>query len=266
MSNDPGRVTVPKFVAMKAAGRKITMLTAYDFTTAQLVDGAGVDAILVGDSVAMVVQGRANTLPVTLDQMIYHAEMVRRGVQRALVIVDMPFPTDRLGGLEAVRSAARILKETGCQAVKFEGGGDQPEVIAALVSAGIPVMAHCGLRPLNIHRLGGHRVQRNAEQLHADVKAAEAAGAFAILLECIPADLAAEITAAVSIPTIGIGAGPGCDGQVLVFHDLLGLTPGRLPRHVKTYAELGKTAMEAISRYGDEVRAGQFPGRDQSFQ
>jgi len=266
MSSDSGRVTVPKFIAMKAAGRKITMLTAYDYPMARLVDAAGVDAILVGDSLAQVVQGHATTLPVTLDQMVYHAEMVGRAVQRALVVVDMPFPTDRLGGLEAVRSAGRILKETRCQAVKLEGGGDQAEVVAALVSAGIPVMAHCGLRPQSIHQTGGYRVQRDRQQLHSEAKAAEAAGAFAILLECIPADLGAEVTAAVSIPTIGIGAGPGCDGQVLVFHDLLGLTPGRLPRHVKTYADLGKTTAEAIARYCDEVRTGQFPGPEQSFQ
>ena len=266
MSSDPGRMTVPKFVAMKAAGRKITMLTAYDYTMGRLVDEAGVDAVLIGDTLAMVVQGHDTTLPATLDQMVYHAEMVGRAVQRALVVVDMPFPTDRLGIHEAIRCASRVLKETGCQAVKLEGGADQASVISALVSAGIPVMAHCGLRPQNIRQLGSYRVQRDGQQLLADAKAAEEAGAFAILLECIPVDIATEITAAVSVPTIGIGAGPGCDGQVLVFHDLLGLTQGRLPRHVKTYADLGKTVHEAITCYCDEVRTGQFPGRGQSFQ
>ncbi len=266
MSSDPGRMTVPKFVAMKAAGRKITMLTAYDFAMARLVDAAGVDAILVGDSLAMVVQGHDTTLPATLDQMVYHAEMVGRAVQRALVVVDMPFPTDHLGIHETIRAAGRILKETHCQAVKLEGGADQAEVISALVSTGIPVMAHCGLRPQSIHQLGGYGVQRDRKQLHADARIAAQSGAFAIVLECIPVDIAAEITAAVSIPTIGIGAGPGCDGQVLVLHDLLGLTSGRLPRHVKTYAELGKTVHEAVARYCDEVRTGQFPGPEQSFQ
>jgi 3-methyl-2-oxobutanoate hydroxymethyltransferase len=259
-------MTVPKFVAMKAADRKITVLTAYDFAMARLVDAAGVDAILVGDSLAMVVQGHDTTLPATLDQLVYHAEMVGRAVQRALVVVDMPFPTDHLGIPEAVRAAARILKETRCQAVKLEGGADQAEVISALVSAGIPVMAHCGLRPQSVHQLGGYNVQRDRKQLHADAKTAQQSGAFAVILECIPADIAAEITAAVSIPTIGIGAGPSCDGQVLVLHDLLGLTAGRLPRHVKTYAELGKTVQEAVASYCDEVRTRRFPGPEQSFQ
>jgi 3-methyl-2-oxobutanoate hydroxymethyltransferase len=266
MSSDAGRMTVPKFVAMKAARRKIAMLTAYDHPMGRVADTAGVDAVLVGDSLAQVVQGHETTLPVTLDQMIYHAEMVGRAVQRALIVVDMPFPSDHLGIHEAIRAAGRILKETRCQAVKLEGGADQAEVIAGLVSAGIPVMAHCGLRPQSVHRLGGYRVQRNRAHLLADAKAAEQAGAFAILLECIPIDIAVEITAAVSIPTIGIGAGPGCDGQVLVFHDLLGLTPGRLPRHVKVYADLGKITLDAIAQYCDEVRTGQFPSREQSFE
>jgi 3-methyl-2-oxobutanoate hydroxymethyltransferase len=258
-------MTVPKFVGMKGAGRKITMLTAYDFTMARLVDEAGVDAILVGDSLANVVQGHDTTLPATLDQMVYHAEMVGRAVQHALVVVDMPFPTDHLGIHEAIRAAGRILKETRCQAVKLEGGADQADVISGLVSAGIPVMAHCGLRPQSVHRMGGFSVQRDRKQLLADARIAQQSGAFGIVLECIPVDIAAEITAAVSIPTIGIGAGPACDGQVLVFHDLLGLTSGRLPRHVKTYAELGRTVQEAVGRYCDEVQTGQFPGPEQSF-
>lgn len=265
MGSAPGRITVPKFVGMKGAGRKITMLTAYDFTMARLVDEAGVDAILVGDSLANVVQGHDTTLPATLDQMVYHAEMVGRAVHRALVVVDMPFPTDHLGIHEAIRAAGRILKETRCQGVKLEGGADQAEVISGLVSAGIPVMAHCGLRPQSVHRMGGFIVQRDRKQLLADARIAQQSGAFGIVLECIPVDIAAEITAAVSIPTIGIGAGPACDGQVLVLHDLLGLTSGRLPRHVKPYAELGKTVQEAVGRYCDEVRTGQFPGPEQSF-
>jgi 3-methyl-2-oxobutanoate hydroxymethyltransferase len=266
MSSVPSRITVPKFVAMKAAGRKITVLTAYDYPTARLVDAAGIEAILVGDSLAMVVQGHASTLRATLDEMIYHAEMVGRAVRHALVIVDMPFPICHLGVHQAITSAGRILKETRCQAVKVESGVDQAEVIAGLVSAGIPVMAHSGLRPQGVHQLGGYSIQRDRERLLAEAKAAEQAGAFAIVLECIPEDLAAEITAAIRIPTIGIGAGAGCDGQVLVLHDLLGITQGRVPRHVKQYAELGKTIAEAVTRYRDEVRAGTFPGPEQTFQ
>jgi len=266
MTIDQGRMTVPKFTARKAEGRKISMLTAYDYPTARLLDSAGVDGILVGDTLGMVVQGHSTTLPVTLDQMIYHAEMVARAVERALVVVDMPFPSYHLGVHEAIRSAGRILKETRAQAVKLESGTDQAEVIAGLVSAGIPVMAHCGLRPQNIHQLGGYSVQRNRERLLADAKAAEQAGAFAIVLECMPTEVAAEITAAVSIPTIGIGAGAGCDGQILVTHDLLGITAGRLPRHVKQYADLRTVILDAVTRYCEEVRAGQFPGKGQSFQ
>ncbi len=259
------RMTVPKFVALKAAGRKISMLTAYDHTLAGLLDAVGIEAILVGDSVAMAVQGHSTTLPVSLDQMIYHAEMVGRAVQRALVIVDLPFPLGSTGALDAVQSAARILKETRCQAVKLEGGQEQSGVISALVSAGIPVMAHCGLRPQSVHVLGGYKVQRDAERLVADALAAEAAGAFSILLECIPAELAQRITAEVKVPTIGIGAGAGCDGQVLVTHDLLGLTSGYVPRFVKAYADLRTTIHTAVERYRDDVRSGQFPGSEQTF-
>jgi 3-methyl-2-oxobutanoate hydroxymethyltransferase len=266
MSSDPSRITVPNFVAMKAAGRRITVLTAYDYPTARLVDAAGVEAILVGDSLAMVVQGRDSTLRVTLDEMIYHAEMVGRAAEHALVIVDMPFPSFLVGKFKAIENAARVLKETSCQAVKLEGGVDQAEVIEALVSAGIPVMAHVGLRPQSVHRQGGYRVQRDREQLLADAQAADQAGAFSIVLECIPADIAREITASISIPTIGIGAGVGCDGQVLVLHDLLGLTAGRRPRHAKAYADLATTITDAVARYRDEVREGTFPSEGQSFR
>ena len=266
MSSDLSRITVPKFVAMKAAGRKITVLTAYDYPTARLVDAAGVEAILVGDSLAMVVQGHDSTLRATLDEMIYHAEMVGRGAEHALVIVDMPFPSFLVGKYKAIKNAARVLKETSCQAVKLEGGVDQAEVIEAIVSAGIPVMAHVGLRPQSVHRQGGYRVQRDREQLLADAKAADQAGAFSVVLECVPIDIAREITAAVSIPTIGIGAGGDCDGQVLVLHDLLGLTTGRRPRHAKAYADLGTTITDAVARYRDEVRQGVFPNEEQSFR
>jgi len=257
---------VPKLVAMKAAGEKITMLTAYDFPTARLVDEAGVDVILVGDTVGEVVQGHSTTLPVTLDQILYHAEMVGRAAQRALVVVDMPFPTFQLGKYRAIENAARVLKETLCRAVKIEGGVAQAEVVEGLVSAGIPVMAHTGLRPQRIHQLGGYSVQRDRDQLLADARAVEEAGAFALVLECVPAELAREVTAVIQIPTIGIGAGPACDGQVLVFHDLLGLTPGRVPRHVKVYAELGNTIREAVQRYCGDVRSGTFPSDEQAFQ
>jgi 3-methyl-2-oxobutanoate hydroxymethyltransferase len=250
---------------MKSAGRKISMLTAYDYPTARLIDSADIDAILVGDSLGMVVQGHANTLPVTLEQVIYHAEMVGRAVRHALVVVDMPFPTYHLGVREAIASAARILKETRCQAVKLESGADQAEVIAALVGAGIPVMAHCGLRPQSIHQLGGYGVQRDREQLLADAHAAAEAGAFAIVLECIVADVATEITRSLRIPTIGIGAGAGCDGQVLVIHDLLGLTVDHVPRHVKVYADLAGQISQAVARYRDEVRDGTFPGAEQTL-
>jgi 3-methyl-2-oxobutanoate hydroxymethyltransferase len=267
----PKRMTVPKFSALKAskaeeAGQKITMTTAYDYPMAQLVDGAGVEGVLVGDSMSMVVQGHENTLPVTLDEMIYHAEMVGRAVRHALVVVDMPFPSYHLGRHKAIENAGRILKETRCQAVKLEGGAEQAETIAALVSAGIPVMAHCGLRPQNVHQLGGYRVQRNEAALMNDAQAATAAGAFAMVLECIPAEIARNITRAVAIPTIGIGAGPDCDGQVLVLHDVLGIQAGYVPRFVKTYANLQETITAAVRQFRDEVRDGQFPGPEHGYK
>ena len=225
-SEHTARVTVPRFVAMKSEQRKISMLTAYDYTMAALLDKSGVDGILVGDSLSMVVQGHDTTLPVTLDEIIYHAEMVGRAVSRALVVVDLPFPCYHVGVRSAIASAGRILKETRCQAVKLESGAAQAEVISGLVSAGIPVMAHVGLRPQSVHLLGGYRVQRDEEQLLADAQAAEQAGAFSVVLECIPSGAANRITQALKIPTIGIGAGTDCDGQVLVVNDLLGLTSG----------------------------------------
>jgi 3-methyl-2-oxobutanoate hydroxymethyltransferase len=266
MPSPESQITIPKFRGMKAAGQKITMLTAYDYTMAGLLDATGVEGILVGDSMSMVVQGHPNTLPVTLDEMIYHAEMVGRAVHHALVVVDMPFPSFHLGIYKAVENAGRILKETRCQAVKLEGGTAQAEVIAALVSAGIPVMAHCGLRPQSVHQLGGYKVQRDEVQLLADAAAAEAAGAFAVVLECIPAPLAAKITAKLKIPTIGIGAGTGCDGQVLVTNDLLGLTSGYVPRFVKAYADLQTVITDAVTRFRDDVRVGKFPTPEQVFK
>lgn len=260
MTEKPARMTVPKFAALKAAGRKVSMLTAYDYPLAKLVDEAGVDAVLVGDSLSMVVQGHENTLHVTLDEMIYHAELVGRAVQRALLVVDMPFPSFHLGRSTAIANAARILKETRCQAVKLEGGVEQADTIAALVGAGIPVMGHVGLRPQTVHQMGGYKVQRDEQRLLQDARAAAEAGAFAIVLECIPAGIAAKITAALPIPTIGIGAGGDCDGQVLVLHDLLGLTQGYVPSFVRQYADLRTVIGSAVSAYCRDVANGQFPG------
>ena len=260
------RMTVPKFTALKGTGQKISMVTAYDYPFARLVDEAGVEGVLVGDSMSMVVQGHENTLPVTLDEMIYHAEMVGRAVNHALVVVDMPFPSYHLGKFKAIENAGRILKETRCQAVKLEGGVEQAETIEALVSAGIPVMAHCGLRPQNVHQLGGYRVQREEQALVSDACAAAEAGAFAMVLECIPRGIAAKITDMLSIPTIGIGAGADCDGQVLVLHDILGMASDYAPRFVKAYAELNKTVVDAVRGFRDEVRGGEFPAAEHTFE
>ena len=266
MAKRSPRVTVPEFVGFKAAGRRISMLTAYDFPTAAVLDAAGIDAILVGDSMSMVVQGHETTLPVTLDEMIYHAEIVGRAVERALVVVDLPFPTNHLGVHRAIESAGRILKETRCQAVKLEGGADQIDVIRGLVSAGIPVMAHVGLRPQSVHTMGGYKVQRDTEKLLNDARAAQKAGAFGIVLECIPSPLAAQITQELAIPTIGIGAGSSCDGQVLVVNDLLGLTSGYVPRFVKQYADLRTVITDAAKNYISDVQCGKFPGKEQEFK
>lgn len=265
-SRSAGRLTAPGFAGLKASGGKLTMVTAYDYALARWADEAGVEGVLVGDSLSMVVQGRENTLHVTLDEMIYHAEMVGRAVRQALTVVDLPFPICHLGKTRAVESASRILQQTNCQAVKLEGGAEQADVIAALTAAGIPVMAHCGLRPQSVHQLGGYRVQRNHAALMQDAQAAAHAGAFAIVLECIPADLAKSITERIAIPTIGIGAGPDCDGQVLVMHDVLGMHEGRTPRFVKAYAQLGAEAVRALRAYRDEVRQGAFPAAEHSYR
>lgn len=265
MAAEGTKMTVPRLIAMKAEGQKIVMLTAYDFTLATLLDRGGCDCLLVGDSLGNVVQGRSTTLAVTLDQIIYHAEMVGRAVKRSLVVVDLPFGTYQLGRQAALAAAVRILKETNCPAVKLEGGVEQAETVAALHAAGIPVMAHLGFRPQSVHRFGGFKVDRDRQQLLADAKAVSQAGAFGIVLECIPPDVAAEITAAAPIPTIGIGAGAGCDGQVLVTHDLLGLTVGRVPRFAKRYADLGAEIAAAVGQYRDEVRASAFPSSDYTY-
>ncbi len=259
------KLTVPKFVSRKQDGSKLTMLTAYDYTMAVLLNQAGVDSILVGDSMAMVVQGHETTLPVTLDEMIYHAKMVTRGAPDTMVIVDLPFPTNHLGVEATIASAGRILKETGCTAVKLEGGKDQADVIAALVSAGIPVLAHSGLRPQNVHAMGGYKVQREEDSLMADALAAQEAGAFGIVLECIPASIGKSISERLEIPTIGIGAGPHCDGQVLVIHDLIGLTTGYVPSFVKPLADVGNQIQNAVRQWDSDVREGRFPSEEQSF-
>lgn len=258
-------MTVPRFRDAKAKGHKLSVLTAYDFLWAGILDGAGVDAILVGDSLAMVVQGHATTLPVTLDEIIYHAEMVVRATRRALVIVDMPFLSFQVSPSQAIENAGRILKESAAAAVKLEGGVSQAETIRALTNADIPVMAHVGMKPQSIHSLGGlGKIQRDEESLLRDAQSAEAAGAFAIVLELIPQAIAARITSALAIPTIGIGAGPACDGQVLVSYDMLGLTGEFHPRFLKKFVDLRSQALEAVSRYIAEVRAGSFPGPEHS--
>ncbi len=255
------KITAPKLAEMKAAGEKITVVTAYDYASARLAEAAGVEVILVGDSLATVVQGRRTTLPVTLEEMIYHAEMVGRAAEYSLAVVDLPFPSAVLGTQRALEDAAKCFKQTNCRAVKLEGGVERAETIAALTAAGMPVMAHVGLAPQSVHRLGTYRLQRDLDKLLADAKATEAAGAFAVVLECITSEISKEITQALTIPTIGIGAGPDCDGQVLVWHDLLGLTPGRVPRHVKVYADLGRAIVDALTAFREDVRKGAFPQR-----
>jgi 3-methyl-2-oxobutanoate hydroxymethyltransferase len=251
---------------MKRRGERITMLTAYDYPTAQLLDGAGIDCLLVGDSLGMVVQGNATTIPVTLEQMIYHGAMVVRATRRAMVIVDLPFPVGQISVPHTVESAAKIMKETQCHAVKMEGGHQQSDSIRALVDAGIPTIAHIGLRPQSVHAMGGYRVQKDGERLMRDAHAAQDAGAFAILIECVPAELAKHATEQLTVPTIGIGAGPHCDGQVLVTNDMLGWNSGYVPKFVRKFADLKSQAALAMEQYRDEVRAGTFPGPTESFR
>jgi len=258
------RMTVPRLALARQEGRPITMVTAYDWPTAVLVDAAGIDCVLVGDSVAMVVAGRESTIPATLEQMIYHGEIVARAARRAMVIVDMPFPWQHLGVTRAVEAAARLLKETGCQAVKLEGTAGQAEVIRGIVAAGIPVMGHVGLRPQAVHQLGGYRMQRDADRLAADASAAAEAGAFAVVLECVPAEVAVAITRELPVPTIGIGAGPGCDGQVLVLHDLVGLSTGRVPGFVRAYADTKRTLTDALVAWRADVLSRCFPGPEET--
>lgn len=260
------QVTVPEFAAAKSRGHRLTMLTAYDYTMARLLDDAGVDSLLVGDSLGMVVQGQPDSLGVTLDEMVYHTRLVSRGVRRALLVADLPFMSYQVSPQQALESAGRLVKEGGAQAVKLEGGARSVAAISAITAAEIPLMGHIGLTPQSVRRLGGFKVQRDSERLLADALAVEAAGAFAVVVECVPTDLAARITAALKIPTIGIGAGPACDGQILVTPDLLGLFDDLRPRFVKHYAELGQAVRKAVENYCREVRDGSFPGPEHSFR
>ena len=253
-------MTAPRFMAAKKQGRRLAMLTAYDYTWAGMFDAAGVDAILVGDTLGMVVQGHNTTLPVTLDQIIYHAEMVARAVKRALVVVDMPFMSFQVSAEQAIANAGRILKETSATCVKIGGGVNQAKTIAAMTAADIPVMAHVGLKPQSVRMLGGMgKVQRDEKRLIDDARAAQDAGAFAVVVELVPRQLAAAVTAELEIPTIGIGAGRDCDGQVLVSNDMLGLTADFHPKFLKRYAELRDEVTSATQAYITEVHEGLFP-------
>jgi 3-methyl-2-oxobutanoate hydroxymethyltransferase len=265
-TNELRQVTVPDFIAAKARGHRLTMLTAYDYTMARLLDDAGVDSLLVGDSLGMVVQGQADSLAVTLDEIIYHTRLVARGVRRSLLVADLPFMSYQVSPQQALESAGRIIKEGGAQAVKLEGGVRSAAAIAAITAADIPLMAHIGLTPQSVRRFGGFKVQRDAERLMDDALAVESAGAFAVVVECVPTDVAARITATLKVPTIGIGAGPACDGQILVTPDLLGLFDDLRPRFVKHYADLGQAVRKAVETYCREVRDGSFPGAEHSFR
>ncbi len=271
-----GKVTVPELLQRKASAaastensKKIVCLTAYDYPTARLLDEAGVDVILVGDSLAMVVLGHDSTLPVTIDEMLHHTRAVRRGTKHALVVADMPFGSYHSDTAESLRNAVRFVKEAGAEAVKVEGGERRLELIARLTEAEIPVMGHVGLTPQSVNALGGYRVQGktvdSAEQLLRDARAVEAAGAFAVVLEAVPRELATQITRELRIPTIGIGAGPDCDGQILVVHDLLGLTFEQTPKFARKYANVGEIISRAVREYAADVRSGNFPTDNESY-
>ena len=263
-------VTINDVRAFKSSGRKFTMLTAYDALTARLIDEAGIPLILVGDTLGMVMLGYPSTVPVTMEQMLHHTAAVTRGVKDAFVIGDMPFMSYQGSLDKGVQNAGRFLKEANANAIKLEGGGRFVELVDRLTESGIPVMGHLGLTPQSVNQFGGFKVQgRSDEQAHRileDAKALEAAGAFAVVLECVPTELGKEVTESVSIPTIGIGAGPHTDGQVLVYHDFLGITPGRLGRYVKRYANLGHEIKRAAATFADEVAAGTYPGPEHTYE
>lgn len=258
-------ITVTKLIQMKKQKEKIVALTAYDYPFAKMVDQSGVHIILIGDSLGNVVQGKKSTLPVTMDEMIYHTRMVAEAAENAMVIGDMPFMSYQANLSDAISNAGRFLKEGGAAAVKLEGGAAVSKTIKAITEASIPVQAHIGLTPQSVHVMGGYKVQRDEERLLADAREVEAAGAFSVVLEGIPAPISKKITESISIPTIGIGAGPACDGQILVLHDLLGLNERHLPKFVKQYADLGSKAKEALREYVSEVQSGSFPSEEHCY-
>ena len=268
-TDDKRKVTTMRFQQMKERGEKIAMLTAYDYSMATLVDAAGVDAILVGDSASNVMAGNVTTLPITLDQMIYHAQSVVRAVKRALVVCDMPFGSYQGNSKEALANAIRIMKESGAEAVKLEGGSEIAESIERILSAGIPVMGHLGLTPQSINKFGTYNVRAKSEaeaaKLKADAQLLQELGCFAIVLEKIPADLAREVSESLDIPTIGIGAGSGTDGQVLVMQDMLGINQGFSPRFLRRYADLGNEIIDAVGHYVSDVKAVDFPNASEQY-
>ena len=263
------KVTTSRLTEMKQKGVKITALTAYDAPTAALLDEAGVDVVLVGDSVGNVKLGYDNTIPVTVAEMLHHVKAVRRGVRRALLVADMPYLSYELDAKEAVRNAGLLIKEGGAEAVKLEGGLEVAPVIKEMLKANIPVMGHLGLTPQAINRLGGYKVQgrkpQEAERMLTDARVLEGSGVFALVLECVPAELARELTRKLPIPTIGIGAGPECDGQILVVDDMLGLSKGPAAKFVKRYADLRSQAADAVKRYVSDVQAGKYPGPEHTY-
>ena len=259
-------ITITQLMKMKAEKKKITVITAYDYPMASLVDTAGVDVILVGDSLGNVIQGENSTLPVTMDQMIYHTQIVSKAAKRAMVIGDMPFMSYQVNESQALHNAGRFLKETNATAVKLEGGVTAAPLIKAMTRIGIPVQAHIGLTPQSVHQMGGYRVQRDADRLLADAQRVQDAGAFSVVLEGIPSEISKQITQTLCIPTIGIGAGIHCDGQVLVFHDMLGLTDRKLPKFVKQYEQLNKRIISAVEQYCEDVREKRFPESIHSYE
>lgn len=267
--DDQRKVTTHRLIEMKQRGEKISMLTAYDYSSAKIIDAAGIDMILVGDSASNVMAGNMTTLPITLDQMIYHGKSVMKGVQRALVVVDMPFGTYQGNSIEALASAIRIMKESHAEAVKMEGGAEIRESVERILSAGIPVMGHLGLTPQSINKFGTYTVrareEAEAEKLMADAKLLEEIGCFAIVIEKVPAELATKVAKELTIPIIGIGAGGGVDGQVLVMHDMLGINKGFSPRFLRRYADIASVMHNAVQQYIDDVKSGDFPNDQEQY-
>ena len=269
LSTDKKKITTKTFAEMKQAGEKVTMLTAYDFTTAGIIDAAGIDSILIGDSASNVMAGNADTLPITVDQMIYHARSVARAVNHAMVVCDMPFGSYQISREEALRNACRMMKETGVDALKLEGGVEMIDTIKALIDAGIPVHGHLGLTPQSVNMFGGYGIrakeEAEAEKLISDAIALDKAGCFAIVLEKVPAKIAAEVTRQVKAVTIGIGAGNGCDGQVLVYADAMGMTQGFKPKFLRHFAQVGAEITKGVQAYVDAVKTGDYPNIEESY-